>query len=225
MKLFAAAFALTLAPGLAMAQPAFDAVDRASAEACIAASGLRDATAGPVTRFSDDFLMDVRTVDGIWPQAHMQGAPASMLCLYNRRTQRAEAQEFVTPVSAAPEPTASLPTASMADIRDVWWQVAEIDGRPPVGDDPLTLMFGTDGKIGGHSGCNNYSANYLLTDVTLKVYPPMIGTRMACLSPAIGEQENEFREIVERGVQVNYGPPGSLILTADDGRALRLVRQ
>jgi hypothetical protein len=70
-------------------------LDRQTSAACIAASGFRAATVGPVIRFSDTFLMDARIVTGTYPQPHMKGAKGTMLCLYNRRTKRAETQEMV----------------------------------------------------------------------------------------------------------------------------------
>lgn len=69
-------------------------LDRETSVACIAASGLRDATIGPVVRFSDSFLMDARTVTGTYPQPHMKGAKGTMLCLYNRQSKLAETQEI-----------------------------------------------------------------------------------------------------------------------------------
>jgi heat shock protein HslJ len=216
---FAAAALAVAVPHLSSAStPAADeAVDRASTAACIKASGLEDATVGPITRFSDDFLVDARTVTGAWPQPHMNKTQGMVLCLYNRRTGRAETQE---PTQPAPE----APPASADAIRDVWWKVAEIDGRPPVGDKPLTLKFGADGKVGGNSGCNGYSATYQLNGVTLKVLPPMIGTRMLCSLPVNG-QETRYREILINATQVNHGPAGSMVVTSSNGHALRFVRQ
>jgi hypothetical protein len=69
-------------------------LDRQTSAACVAASGLRAATVGPAVRFSDSFLMDARIVTGTYPQPHMKGARGTMLCLYNRRTKRAETQEM-----------------------------------------------------------------------------------------------------------------------------------
>jgi heat shock protein HslJ len=203
------------APAWASSPAADAAAERASARACVQASGLKGASVGPVMRFSDAFLMDARTVTGTWPQPHMKGRQATMLCLYNRRTRRAETQELTT----AEAPT---PPAGVAGVKDVWWQVSELDGRKPVGRKPITMMLGSDGKVGGNSGCNGYSANYMLTGLALKVYPPMIGTRMAC-APAVMAQENRYRAILERAQQINRGPAGSLIVTADDGRAIRFV--
>lgn len=86
--------ATVMATANAATAPSYAALDLQTSAACIAASGLRDAAAGPVVRFSDDFLMDARTVTGTYPQPHMKGAKGTMLCLYNRQTERAETQEI-----------------------------------------------------------------------------------------------------------------------------------
>jgi hypothetical protein len=69
-------------------------LDEASAKACIAASGFRDAKAEPSLHFSDELAFDARIVSGIYPQDFMNGATGKMLCLYSRKTQRAEVQEI-----------------------------------------------------------------------------------------------------------------------------------
>ncbi len=215
--LCAALAAMCSAAANASAPAAVAAADRASSAACIRASGLKSASAGPVARFSDSFGVDARTVTGIWPQARMNGERGTMLCLYDRRSRRAETQEVAGSV-------APVPATDNAGLKDVFWQVAELDGRRPIGRRPLSLMLGSDGKLGGNSGCNGYSVNYQLTGLELKVYPPMIGTRMAC-GPAVTAQESLYREILESARSLTRGPAGSLILKAADGRAIRLVRQ
>ena len=69
-------------------------LDAASAKACIAASGFRDAKAGPSLHFSDDLAVDARIVSGVYPQDFMNGALGRMLCLYSRKSERAEVQEI-----------------------------------------------------------------------------------------------------------------------------------
>lgn len=93
--------AILILPLLAVAVPAaastaasYAALDRATARACRSVSDLDNAKAGPVTRFSDTFGMDVRTVTGNWRPAHMKGAKATLLCIYDRRKKRAEVQEL-----------------------------------------------------------------------------------------------------------------------------------
>jgi len=190
----------------------FGGLDQQTSAACRAASGFHSASVGPVVRFSDRFLMDARTVTGTYPQSHMKGATGTMLCLYNRRTKRAEVQEM----APAMEPVAAT------DIKDIWWHGTAIAGRP-VGSSPVTLMFGSNGKIGGKSACNNYSANYMLTRSELRVYAGMIGTRMAY--PAnVTAQETQFREVLAAATSAKLQSDGTLMIAAPNGQSLRFAR-
>ena len=200
------------APLLASTPAAYAALDRRTSAACSAASGLRGTRVGPVARFSDNFLMDARTVTGTYPQSHMKGAAGTMLCLYNRRTRRAEVQEMAPAVQAV----------AASDIKDIWWRGTAIAGRA-VGPSPVTLMFGSDGKIGGKSACNNYSANYMLTGSELRVYAGMIGTRMACPADVMA-QETQFRDILAAATLAKLQPDGSLIIAASGGQSLQFAR-
>ncbi len=66
-------------------------MQRASA-ACLKASELKNAKTGRPINFSDKVLV---IVDGTLPQPHMKNAPARFACLYDKRTQKAEAAEAV----------------------------------------------------------------------------------------------------------------------------------
>lgn len=210
---FSALLASVIAASLQAATPgAYAALDRQTSTACSAASGLRNASVGPVVRFSDRFLMDARTVTGTYPQSHMKGATGTMLCLYNRRTKRAEVQEMASAVQ---------PVAGTA-IKDVWWRGTAIAGRA-VGSSPVTLMFGSDGKIGGKSACNNYSANYMLTGGELRVYAGMIGTRMACPANVMA-QETQFRDVLAAATSAKLQSDGTLMIAAPNGQSLRFAR-
>jgi hypothetical protein len=66
-------------------------MQRASA-ACSKASELKNVKTGTPIDFSDKVLV---IVDGTWPQPHMKNAPARFACLYDKRTQKAEAAEAV----------------------------------------------------------------------------------------------------------------------------------
>lgn len=205
------AAAASAAPAFASTSGSYAALDRQTTAACARASGLRDATVGPVVRFSDRLAMDARTVTGTYPQTHMKGAKGTMLCLYDRRTRRAEVQEMAPGI----QPGAS------ADIKDIWWRGTEVGGRS-VGSSTVTLMFGSDGKVAGKSACNNYSANYMLTDSTLRVYPGMIGTRMACPEDVMA-QEMQFRTILTAARTAIVESDGMMTITAADGRSVRFV--
>jgi len=86
--------AFITSPALASSDTAWAALDTASAKACIAATGFKNAKAGAPTRFSDTVGYDARIVTGTYPQAHMKNAPGKMLCLYARKSKTAEVQEL-----------------------------------------------------------------------------------------------------------------------------------
>ena len=183
----------------------YAALDRRTSAACMTASGLANATVGPVTRFSDRFLVDVRTVTGNYPQPHMRGASATMLCLYNRSTRRAEVQQM-----------ADVPrAASIAQIKDVSWRATDIGGALVLSTN-VRLMLGSDGKVTGNSSCNNFSANYTISGGDIRVYPGMIGTRMSC--PAnIMEQDTQFRAILNAATSAIVHGDGTMSLTGPSG--------
>lgn len=208
----AAGAMLLAAPATAATPEAWMKVDRASEAACLKAANLGGATAGPPVRFSDRTGVDARVVTGTWPQPHMKGAAAKMLCLYNRKNKRVEVQELAEPVVAL----------SVA-VKDVWWRADDIGGKGIIDNSEVTLMLGTDGKIGGKSGCNGYSANYQINGDALKVYPPMIGTKMMC-PPALMTQEQAYRSLVETAQSVKVTPEGMLVITSASGAASRFVR-
>ena len=60
---------------------------------CLATSGLKMARATAGVLFSDDVGRTALLVTGRWPQAHMKGRMGTMLCLFDRRTGKAEVSE------------------------------------------------------------------------------------------------------------------------------------
>ena len=208
----AAGAMLLAAPATAATPEAWMKVDRASEAACLKAANLGGATAGPPVRFSDRTGVDARVVTGTWPQPHMKGAAAKILCLYNRKNKRVEVQELAEPV-----------VAMSVAVKDVWWRAEDIGGRGIIDNSEVTLMLGTDGKIGGKSSCNGYSANYQINGDALKVYPPMIGTKMMC-PPALMTQEQAYRSLVETAQSVKVTPEGMLVITSASGATSRFVR-
>lgn len=211
-----ALLAITLSPPVSAATPEkWMAVDKASEAACLKAANLTDATNGPPIRYSDRTGIDARIIVGRWPQPHMKGAAAKILCLYNRKTKRVEVQELFEPIPSAPP---------IASVRDVWWRAEDIGGKGVIDNSEVTLMFGSDGKVGGKSGCNGYSANYQLTGETVKVFGPMIGTRMAC-APAIMTQEQAYRALIESAQSLAVTPEGALVITSTGGATSRFMRK
>lgn len=202
------------APSHAASPNSWMQVDKASQTACLKAANLNDAVTGPPIRYSDRVLIDARVVTGTWPQPHMKGAKAKMLCLYHRRSKRVEVQELAYPIPPAPP----------IMIKDVWWQAENIGGKPVVGNSEVTLILGSDGKVGGKSGCNGYGANYQLDGTSLKVFPPMIGTMMAC-APALMDQEQVYRALLEKAATAKLTADGKLEVASANGATIHYVRK
>lgn len=213
LTFIAAAVAITAAPTLAATPDSYAQPDKASEAACLKAANLGSAIIGPPIRYSDRSGIDARVVTGTWPQPQMKGAKAKMLCLYNRKTKRVEVQELAEPIVKA----ALL-------VKDVWWRAEDIGGRGIIDNSEVTLMLGSDGKVGGKSGCNGYSANYQLSGDALKVFPPMIGTRMMC-APALMNQEQAYRSLIETAQSVSVTAEGALVITSAGGATSRFMRK
>ena len=190
------------------------AVDRISESACLRAARLDDARISAPVHYSGNLQIEVRIVDGVPPD--QAGGPRTLLlCLYNRGTARAETQAF------DPNPT----LAYSREVREVWWHAREIEGRPVIGSDVLTMSLGEGGRVTGRSGCNLYSALYQLDEESLEVVWPMTGTRENCPQAAVMDQEVRFRDILLKAVTVRLDPAdGSLLLTDREDRTIRFVR-
>ena len=88
-------------------------------QACAAASDLKDPVVHPqAVLFDDSVGMDARLVTGIWKPAHMKGAKAAMLCLYDRKTRSATAQDIEAWRGALPAaPAVAAPTPPRAPVK------------------------------------------------------------------------------------------------------------
>lgn len=87
---------LALALSLMLATPAVQAssdaawaeLTHAVAETCAASSGLDNARASDVIQFDDTLDKVATLVSGTYPQPHMKGAEGTMLCIYDKPTQK-----------------------------------------------------------------------------------------------------------------------------------------
>ena len=63
--------------------------------ACVKASELRDAKPiGDSAVFDDSAPLTAMVIGGTYPQAHMKGQKGTVLCLYDRKSQRARTVEW-----------------------------------------------------------------------------------------------------------------------------------
>jgi heat shock protein HslJ len=118
-----------------------------------------------------------------------------------------EARQFTYQLVArgqARDVTSEVKTVSVAaappqnPLANTRWQVTALGApglpgmNPVVPGTTLTMDFGPDGSLNGSSGCNTYSATYMVNGSQLSITPP-VGTAMMCAEPAgIMEQEAAF---------------------------------
>lgn len=87
-----AALAGAALPALASSDDALAELERDAKKACVVASDLKDAKIdGKITGFEGHV---VATVKGKWKLKYMGGASATFLCLYDKRTKKAQTSEL-----------------------------------------------------------------------------------------------------------------------------------
>ena len=114
--------------------------------------------------------------------------------------------------------------ATDAELRDREWQLVSIEGFPslPSGAAKPTSRFGTDGRLGGNTGCNSAGAEYTATGDRLAI-EPMFSTKRACLDPRGNDLERAYMSAVARTRSYRIAN-GELELLDDAGTVLARFR-
>jgi heat shock protein HslJ len=55
----------------------------------------------------------------------------------------------------------------------------------------VTAIFGSDGRVSGSAGCNQYSATYTVRDFAVSISPP-VSTKIFCGDPGVVQQESAY---------------------------------
>jgi heat shock protein HslJ len=104
------------------------------------------------------------------------------------------------------------------------WRLISLAGEDVIGEEPLTLIFGEDGQLSGHAGCNTFNTGYTRDGTTLSIAAEIMMTRRACMDEAINDQEMAYVNALPR--VTTYRRAGDrLTLTTDTGAELVYVRQ
>jgi heat shock protein HslJ len=119
------------------------------------------------------------------PPEVMQVANAFGAVLYGSRSYRIE-YDTLTLLDAGGKPLAQLKEQANR-LAGASWQVTAVNnGRQAVvgvlAGTSLTMVFGTDGKLSGSAGCNQYHASYRAEGGALSIDMPA-ATRMLCAQP------------------------------------------
>jgi heat shock protein HslJ len=72
---------------------------------------------------------------------------------------------------------------------------------PAISGSPATARFGTDGKVSGSAGCNQYIANYTTGDLAISISPPVM-TERYCENHTVMQQESAFFSDLTKAVEL-----------------------
>lgn len=108
-------------------------------------------------------------------------------------------------------------------IRNVTWVLEDINNTGIIDNSHVTLTFDTKGRVHGNAGCNSYGGEYELNNQKLAINPNMMSTMMACVAPAMMEQENRYKTLLPQMTKVQLLKTGALVLMANDGRMMRFM--
>jgi heat shock protein HslJ len=93
-----------------------------------------------------------------------------------------------------------------------------------VGAEP-TMAFGTDGRVGGSTGCNRYGATYVHSGSKLSL-GPAAATRKRCVDPErIMEQEQQFLQALQTVASVRIDGDRLELRTGEGALAATLLRE
>lgn len=109
----------------------------------------------------------------------------------------------------------------MTAIEGGWRVIRMGDALLPEGV-TMTIVFGTDGRVSGRSGCNRFAGAYTLSGEGLRFGDAAV-TRMAC-EERVMEAERKFLDHLRRVTRVTPGENGQLALMAGDEAVLVLDR-
>jgi heat shock protein HslJ len=102
------------------------------------------------------------------------------------------------------------------------WLAEQVAGAAMPTEPQITLQFGADGRAAGKGGCNQYSGPYQTTGNSIS-FSAMISTKMACEGDVM-EREQAYLDMLSRVSSYELRNNAELILSADDGKRIRLRR-
>ena len=94
------------------------------------------------------------------------------------------------------------------------WTLVDLDGEEPIGEPPPSISFTDEGTVTGSTGCNSFNGEVAIDGSEL-TFGPLATTRMACVDPAVAEQEQAFLLAIEGVTGYTVDSDGRLVLEGD----------
>lgn len=103
------------------------------------------------------------------------------------------------------------------------WTLQELNGAPPTGETPITLMFEQSRLISGYAGCRTYTGDYLFEGGRVTVTALSMGED-DCGDDTLLAQEGVFTEGLSSADRVFINENGALIIESQRGGELVFTR-
>jgi len=100
------------------------------------------------------------------------------------------------------------------NLNGTQWRVVEIAGEPTFGSNPPTISF-RNGRIRGDSGCNTFSADVTLEQMTIDV--GSISSTLRLCEGDVGATETMFMRALIGASSLSFDEKGNLLLGGDGG--------
>jgi heat shock protein HslJ len=91
------------------------------------------------------------------------------------------------------------------------WTLVDLDGEQPAGEPPPSITFTDEGSVTGSTGCNTFNGEVTI-DGSAITFGPLATTRMACVDPVAGEQEQAFLVAMDAVTGYTIDGEGRLVL-------------
>ena len=100
------------------------------------------------------------------------------------------------------------------NLNGTQWRVVEIAGEPTIGGNPPTITF-RNGRIRGDSGCNTFTADVTVDQMTIDV-GSISSTLRLCEGDA-GVTETMFMRALIGASSMSFDEKGNLVIVGDGG--------
>jgi len=123
-----------------------------------------------------------------------------------------------TPTSTS---TTSAPTT--IDLVGTGWRLEDLVGAGIIDNSQATLTFPEAGRVAGDGSCNRFMGPVTITGNSIKI-GPLAGTRMACASEAVGNQEAKYLKALEGATRFEWKEPYLLIYSDGMEKPMRFTK-
>jgi heat shock protein HslJ len=125
--------------------------------------------------------------------------------------------------ATAPPAKVDASAAMTMNLVGTEWRLEDLGGAGVIDSSQATLAFPEAGRVAGNGSCNRFMGQATIAGSTLKL-GPLAGTRMACASEAVSNQEMKYLKALEGATRYEWKDPDLLIYCDGLDKPLRFTK-